>query len=107
MNKSYPSICIPCIYSYKMTKPELNRIFRKIFEKDIISKIKIIKIEKGLYDYKKIIIDLYEWPDNRTSKRFRDLLINGKEVKIVNEGDLYIKCVAYNNKKYNNKIYGK
>lgn len=93
-NKNYPNICIPRIYSSNLNKEDILNIFSKILDKNDILNIKIIEKSKEGYKYKKIIIYLKKWSDNKKSNKMRELLIKEKEVKIVNEGNLYIKCVA-------------
>ena len=93
-NISIPNICIPCIYSEKINKKDIINIFSKILDKNDILNIKIIQREKDGYKYKKIHIYLKRWTDNLKSNKMRELLINNKEVKIVDENNLYIKCVA-------------
>jgi hypothetical protein len=93
---NYPNICIPSIYDNYINKKDIINIFSKILDKNDILNIKIFQKEKEGNKYKKINIYLRKWTDNYKSNKMRELLINNKEVKIVDERNLYIKCIALN-----------
>ena len=107
MTENIQTLCIPRVYK-NITEQRIYRIFTDISLGEI-ERIEIVprRSEKG-EEYNRVFIHFKRWYVNSNANKARELLISGKEIKVIYSDPWFWKISVYKDKrqrlKYNNKI---
>jgi len=94
---SAPSMCIPRVFK-NVTRERINAVFRDL-DLGIIDRIDIISRENEKGDkFQRVFVHFKKWFRNENADRARELLIQGKEIKVIYDDPWFWKISANKSK---------
>jgi hypothetical protein len=89
-----PTLCIPRVYP-NITETRISRVFREL-DMGTIERIDVVgKSSKEGDKFNRVFIHFRNWNNNENANAARELLLNGKEVKIIYDDPWFWKVSAY------------
>jgi hypothetical protein len=94
LKPSAPSLCIPRVFP-NIDEKRIRRVFDQL-NLGQIERVDIVKktTEKG-ENFNRVFIHFGRWASNENANKAREMLINGKEVKIIYDDPWFWKVSAY------------
>lgn len=88
-----PSICIPRTFA-NITDARVQRVFDQVLGAKCVERVDMVPQGSGDGSFQRVFVHLTAWPANEQSRRMRQKLIDGKDVKLVYDEPWFWKCRA-------------
>jgi len=94
MAANVPTLCIPRVYP-NITESRIRKIFNEL-DMGIIDRVDIVNKNNKIGDkFNRVFIHFRKWSDSPNANTSRELLLNGKEIKIIYDDPWFWKISAY------------